>query len=69
MAKGKSKAGMSKAAKAALNKTKRDQKKNHGRLSGAKVRSTVHGKARLPFKASQGIKKGGKKGKGSVGKK
>eukprot|EP00873_Tetraselmis_striata_P004198 jgi/Tetstr1/424462/TSEL_014991.t1 len=60
------KMGMSKKAKAAANKAKRDQKKNYGRLAGAKVRSTVHGKARLPFTASQcikgGVRKNGKKG-------
>jgi hypothetical protein len=60
------KSGISKKAAKAKAKSKRDQKKNHGRLAGAKVRSSVHGKARLPFTASQGVKKrkGGKKGGG-----
>jgi len=62
MGKGK-KPTLSKKAKAATSKMKREQKKNHGRKAGAKVRSTVHGKARLPFTASQGAAKKGKKGK------
>jgi len=69
--KGKGRVNMSKAAKAASAKARREQTKNHGRLAGAKLRSTVHGKARLPFTASQGINKVGKKSKnkGKGGKK
>lgn len=68
MAKGKGVQSKSKKAKAAATKAKREQKKNHGRLAGAKVRSTVHGKARLPFTATQGLRKGGVRKGGKGGK-
>jgi len=55
---------------------RREQKKNHGRLPGGKVASTVHGKARVGYtgvflKAIQGkLPKGKRGGKGlSKGKK